>query len=49
MKKTPLEPERSSALPNSRLELIYYIEMSSPKSLEKRGHPFERRLYSSEW
>jgi hypothetical protein len=27
-----LEPERSSTLPNSQLELIYYIRESSPNS-----------------
>jgi len=45
--KTPPEPRRSAALPNYQLELIYYIEMSSPNSLEVRGHPFEGRLYIS--
>jgi hypothetical protein len=30
--KTSLEPERSSALPNSHLDLIYYIGMYSPNS-----------------
>ena len=40
-------PERSAALPNSQLELIYYIEMSRPNSVEVRGHPFEGRLYNS--
>jgi hypothetical protein len=30
--KNSLEPERSSSLPNSQLELIYHIEESSPNS-----------------
>jgi hypothetical protein len=30
--KNSLEPERSSTLPNSQLELIYYIRESSPNS-----------------
>jgi hypothetical protein len=30
--KNSLEPERSSTLPNSQLELIYYIGESSPNS-----------------
>jgi hypothetical protein len=30
--KISLEPERSSTLPNSQLELIYYIGESSPNS-----------------
>ena len=45
--KTPLEPGRSPALPNSQLELIYYIRKFSLNSLEVRGHPFEGRLYIS--
>jgi len=45
--KTPPEPERSAALPNYQLELIYYIGESSPNSLEVRGYPFEGRLYIS--
>jgi hypothetical protein len=31
--KNSLEPERSPTLPNSQLELIYYIRESSPNSL----------------
>jgi len=45
--KTPPEPGRNAALPNSQLELIYYIGKSSPNSLEVRGHPFKGRLYIS--
>jgi hypothetical protein len=43
--KTSPEPESSSALPNSHLDLIYYIEMSSPNSLGRKGHPFMGHLY----
>jgi len=45
--KTPPEPGLSAAIPNSQLELIYYIGMSSPNSLEVRGYPFEGHLYIS--
>jgi len=45
--KTPPEPKRSAALPNSQLELIYYIGKLSLNSLEVGGHPFEGRLYIS--
>jgi len=45
--KTPPEPGHSAALPNSQLELIYYIGKISLNSLEVRGHPFEGRLYIS--
>jgi len=45
--KTPLEPGRSAALPNSQLYLIYYIGKFSLNSLEVRGHPFKGRLYIS--
>jgi hypothetical protein len=45
--KTPPEPKRSAALPNSQLELIYYIGKFSLNSLEVRGHPFEGCLYIS--
>jgi hypothetical protein len=43
--KTSPEPEHSSALPNSHLDLIYYIGMSSPNSLGISGHPFMGHLY----
>ena len=45
--KTPLEPERSAALPNFQLELIFYIGKFSLNSLKVRGYPFEGRLYIS--
>ena len=45
--KTSPEPRRSATLPNSQLELIYYIEKFSLNSLEVRGYPFEGCLYIS--
>jgi hypothetical protein len=36
--KISLEPERSSTLPNSQLELIYYIRESSCNTLVLRMH-----------
>ena len=45
--KTLLEPGHSATLPNSQLELIYYIGKFSLNYLEVRGHPFEGCLYIS--
>jgi hypothetical protein len=43
--KTSPELKCSSALPNSLLDLFYYIVMSSPNSLLlMRGHPFMGQL-----